>query len=356
VRTKRQARGSRRWIGLVSLAVTAGVLIPVALAMACNPQAYLTLDKSQYAPGDSVRVSGSFFKGNTNITVSLGTGQSATVTTSGNGSFQATFPLPGGTSSGGYTVSAIGFEAGGDVINGLPARASFSVAAAQSTPAPSTPAASAPSPSGSESAPQTAQPQSGQPSAPQATRPSQQRPAPAQNTSAFREPRVTSEPNVQPNSAARGGTTRRAQSGATPATAGGTTAGAERASVGGRAVFGGSVAPVVGATAAPPVAATATATPAGATRATGGTRTGSRSGATTGRQAAEQTATDDVWGALGSDRSPSVLPVAGDGVAVSSPGSGSSLTLGVLLLGGGVLALVGGLAASEARRRRVRIR
>jgi len=337
----------------MTLALTAGALIPAALALACNPQAYLTLDKSQYAPGDSVRVTGSFFKGDTNITVSLDrSGQSATVRTAANGSFQSTFALPGGAPSGGYTVSAIGYEANGDVINGLPARASFSVAAAQSTPAASTPDASSPSPSGSgASAPQTAQPQTGQPSAPQATRPSQ-RPAP-RSTSGFREPRVTSEPNVQPNSAARGGTTRRAQSGATPRPASGTTAGADRASVGGRTVFGGSVAPVVGATAAPTVAATAT--PSGATRATGGTRAAQRSAAT-GRQAAEQTATDDVWGALGSGRSPSVLPVAGDGVAVSSPRSGSQLTLGVLLLGGGVLALVGGLAASEARRRRVRVR
>ena len=355
LRVTRRARGSRRWIGLMTLALTAGALIPAALALACNPQAYLTLDKSQYAPGDSVRVTGSFFKGDTNITVSLDrSGQSATVRTAANGSFQSTFALPGGAPAGGYTVSAIGYEATGDVINGLPARASFSVATAQpSSPSASAPSGATPSASGSESAPQTAQPQSGQPSAPQATRPSQQRPAPARSTSAFREPRVTSEPNVQPNSAARGATTRRAQGGATQPTSGGSTAGADRASVGGRAVFGGSVAPVVGATAAPTVAATAT--PAGATRATGGTRAASRSGAT-GRQAAEQTATDDVWGSVGNGRSPSVLPVAGDGVAVSSPRSGSSLTLGVLLLGGGALALLGGLAASEARRRRVRIR
>ncbi|MDP8908760.1 MAG: hypothetical protein M3N47_06505, partial [Chloroflexota bacterium] len=74
------------------------------------------------------------------------------------------------------------------------------------------------------------------------------------------------------------------------------------------------------------------------------------------RQAAAQTAVDDVWSAQSSGRSPSVLPVDGDGVAVTSPRTGSQLTLGLLLLGAGALALVGGLVAGEARRRRVRAR
>jgi len=49
-----------------------------------------------------------------------------------------------------------------------------------------------------------------------------------------------------------------------------------------------------------------------------------------------------------------VLPVAGDGAAVSSPRAGSQLALGAMLLGAGVLALIGGFAAGEVRRRRVR--
>lgn len=327
----------------MTLALAAGALIPAALALACNPQAYLTLDKSQYAPGDSVRVTGSFFRGDANITVSLDrTGQASTVRTSGNGSFQTTFALPAGAPSGGYTVSAIGYESNGDVINGLPARASFSVAAAQAAPQPSPPAAE--TPAASEPAAQTAQPAAGQPSAPQATRPVQPRPTTSsRDASGFREPGVTSEPNVQTSGTARS-TTRRATRAATPA-------GADRVTLGGRTVFGGSVAP---ATVAPAIAAPTTR--AGGTQATGGTRATSRSGASVGRQAAEQTTADDVWGAVGSGREPSVLPVAGDGVAVSSPRTGSQLTLGLLLLGGGVLALVGGLAAGEARRRRVRIR
>lgn len=324
----------------MTLALAAGALIPAALAFACNPQAYLTLDKSQYAPGDSVRVSGSFFRGDTSITVSLGTGQSATVRTSGSGSFQTTFALPATTPAGGYTVSAIGYESNGDVINGLPARASFSVAAAQPTGQTDAPPAAA-APQTSAPAGPNAQPQAGQPSSPPATARPSARSAPS--ASGFREPRVTREPNVQTSRQAAT-TKRRATSGATTP---------DRASVGGRAVFGGSVAPAAGAVAGPTVAAVAPRS--GTTRATGGTRPGSRSG-TVGRQAAEQTATDDVWGALNAGRSPSVLPVAGDGVAVSSPRPGSQLALGLLLLGGGVLALVGGLAAGEARRRRVRAR
>lgn len=345
VRATPEARGSRRWIGWMTLALTAAALIPAALAMACNPQAYLTLDKSQYAPGDSVRVTGSFFRGDANITVSLDrTGQSSTIKTSANGSFQATFALPASAPSGGYTVSAIGFESNGDVINGLPARASFSVAAAQPAPQPS-PSGGDAGPAAGEPAVQSSQPSSGQPSAPAATRPTPRPTAPSTNGSGFREPSVTSEPNVQTSRAARG-TTRRSTSGATSAPAS-----SDRASVGGRAVFAGSVAP---ATVAPSVAAPVTRT--GGTRASTGTRAGSRSGGAVSRQAAEQTATDDVWGSLSSGRSPSVLPVAGDGVSVASQRSGSQLTLGVLLLGGGVLALAGALAAGEARRRRIRVR
>lgn len=346
VRSTPQARGSRRWIGFMTLALAAA-LIPAAIALACNPQAYLTLDKSQYAPGDSVRVTGSFFRGDANVTVSLDrTGQSSTVKTSANGSFQTTFALPGGAPSGGYTVSAIGYEANGDVVNGLPARSSFSVGAAQSAPPANPPSGGEATPAASEPGTQAAQPSTGQPSAPAATRPTPRPAAPSTNSSGFREPSVTSEPNVQTSRAARG-TTRRSTSGATSAPVS-----SDRASVGGRAVFAGSVAP---ATVAPSVAAPVTRS-TGGTRASTGTRAGSPSGGAVSGQAAEQTATDDVWGALSSGRSPSVLPVAGDGVSVGSPRSGSQLTLGVVLLGGGVLALAGALAAGEARRRRVRVR
>ena len=336
-----QARGTaqdrRRRLGLAAIALAAIALIPAALAFACNPQAYLTLDRSAYAPGDSVRVSGSFFRENADITVSIDrTGQSATVRTSGNGSLQATFALPSNAATGGYTVQAIGYV-DGEVIPGLPARASFSVAAPQSAPTPAAPSAGGQPAAAAQPAAQPAAPQASRPTA----RPSTGGPAPA-----FREPTVFAEPNVQSSSAQRA----RSRGGA---------ASSERATVGGRAVFGGSIAPSVtapalvvadsGATVSP-----ATAAPAGRSAAT--RPRGSSQSTAVSPQAAAQTAIDDVWSAQGSGRSPSVLPVAGDGVAVSSPRVGSQLTLGLLLLAAGALALVGGLAAGEARRRRVRAR
>ena len=139
MRAIRPAGGTSRWFGLAALVLTAGALIPAALALACNPQAYLTLDKAQYAPGETVRVSGSFFKNNVDIKVSVDrTGQSTTVRTSGNGAFTATFALPATRRLGAYGVEAIGFEPDGTVTPGLPAPGSFTVAAPPTPPQTST--------------------------------------------------------------------------------------------------------------------------------------------------------------------------------------------------------------------------
>lgn len=62
--------------------------------------------------------------------------------------------------------------------------------------------------------------------------------------------------------------------------------------------------------------------------------------------APKATSADDVWSVVSSERSPSIMPVAGDGVAVSGSNADTDLTLGVLLLGAGVLTLLGGLAAA----------
>ncbi len=340
MRPVQPVQDKRRWLALAALSVAASILVPVAIAMACNPQAYLTLDRAQYAPGDSVRVSGSFFKNNAQVTVSIDrTGQSTTVTTSGNGAFQATFALPSNAGTGGYSVTAIGYEANGDVVAGLPARASFSVAAAQTAPAASTPSGGG-QPAASAEQPAAA-PAAGQPAAAAATRPAA-RPAAGRPSSSFREPGVTREPDVQTSAAQRRSSVSRSTA---PSTA-------DRATANGRAVFGGSVAPSVSAA---PVVAASTAAQTSRSSQAASPRASSQSAAVS-RQAAEQTAADDVWGAVGAGRSPSVLPVAGDGVAVSSPQAGTQLALGLVLLGTGVLALVGGLAAGEARRRRVRAR
>jgi hypothetical protein len=340
VRASRSARGSGRWVGLVGVVLAAGVLIPAAIAWACNPQAYLTLDKAAYAPGDSVRVSGSFFKNEVQITVTLDrTGQSAVVTTSGNGAFSTTFTLPANAPTGGYTAQAVGYEPDGSITPGLPARGSLSVAEPQvAASAPVTSgggqAAAAPAPQVSASAPTPQQPVAGE-----SVRPSQ-RPSTSRQDADFPEPSVFNEPGVQ--------------SSRTPAASTRAASGAEGASVsGGRVVFGGSVAPAVSAPVVGSSEVAGVSQPA-AQSAKGAAR--SRAGSSVSRSVAERTAADDVWSALGTGRSPSVLPFAGDGVAVSAPRAGSQLALGLVLLGGGVLALVGGLAAGEARRRRASTR
>ena len=366
VLTRRLNVERRRWLGLTVLVLTASALIPAALALACNPQAYLTIDKAQYAPGDSVRVSGSFFKADRNITLSVDrTGQSATVKTTANGAFQATFALPSGAATGGYSVQAIGFEPDtGDVTPGLPARGSFSVAAAQAAPAPSTAGGNGQSaPQASQPAAQAGQPaasQAAQPPAPQAAKPAQ-RPATGQPSPGYREPSVFNEPDVQSSGTPRSTTSRDTSTTRSQRTTSrGTAPQSDTAIANGRPVFGGSVAPAVSASAFAPAPATAATDRAATDRATSAARPSRAAapgkpaspGVTPG--AAEQTAADDVWSAVSSDRSPSVMPIAGDGVAVSSPSAGSQLAVGLLLVGAGV-ALVGGLAVA-ATRRRVRVR
>jgi hypothetical protein len=334
--------GSRR-LGGIALVLAAAALIPTALAFACNPQAYLTLDRSAYAPGDSVRVSGSFFRGDTSITVSIDrTGQSSTVRTSGNGSFSTTFQLPSSAATGGYTVSAIGYEANLEVIPGLPARASFSVGAPQSTPAPATSPAPSASSGGEQPAAAASQPAVAQPAAPQGSRPTTPRPSSGGPAPAFREPIVFTEPNVESSPAQR-------------ASSRGGAARGDRATVGGRAVFGGSVAPALTApattggsvAAVTPTAATATGAPAGRSE------PGRPRGASQPAAVSPQVGTD-VWGAQAAGRSPSVVPVAGDRVAVETERDGSLWTLGLLLLAAGALVAVAGLiAAADARRRRL---
>lgn len=103
------------------------------------------------------------------------------------------------------------------------------------------------------------------------------------------------------------------------------------ATANGRRVFGGSVAPTVRASASGPRDAVG--------------------GAEAAPLGAEQTATDDVWSAVTPERAPSVMPIAGDGAAVSGSTTGSNLPLGLLLLGAGVLSLLCGLVAAMAHGR-----
>lgn len=355
----RPAHKRRRWLGLTAVVLTASALIPAALALACNPQAYLTVDRSSYAPGDSVNISGSFFKSNVDITVSVDrTGQSATVKTSANGAFKTTFAMPSSAATGGYSVQAIGYEANGDVTPGLPARGSFSVAPAEKASA-NTPSESAQPASQAQASSPAAQ--DGRPAASQANRPAQQ---PSSKPAAgFSEPPRFDEPEVRSSGTERRTPSSTSSSSESRSTSREAAPSSDRAVANGRAVFGGSVASTPSAAAVSPVAPAAAAARGGSASAQAVRPRGSsqasrgRSEAPRGsRQASEQTATGDLWGALDSARSPSVLPVANDGMAVTSSGTNSQLALGLVLLGVGGLALAGGLAAAEARRRRVHAR
>ncbi|MEJ7787893.1 MAG: hypothetical protein WKF96_24085, partial [Solirubrobacteraceae bacterium] len=76
--------GSSRRGAFIALLVGAMVIVPSAIAWACNPQANISVDRQTVAPGQTIGVSGSYFPGNTSITVSSPTG-SKTVTTSSAG-------------------------------------------------------------------------------------------------------------------------------------------------------------------------------------------------------------------------------------------------------------------------------
>ena len=127
----------RRRVTFVTMLVAA-LVVPAAIAYACNPQAHVSLDKTSYQPGSSITVYGSYFPGNVNVSVSGNWGASSSVTTSAGGGFATT--LSGPSSPGNYTISATR-PTGGFAV------ASFTVAAPAPAPAaaqPSTPAASAP--------------------------------------------------------------------------------------------------------------------------------------------------------------------------------------------------------------------
>lgn len=74
-----------------------------AVAWACNPQAYLVLDKTAYQPGSAITAYGSYFPGNVSITVS-GPAESTTVQTSPDGGFSTQLTAP--TTPGNYTITA----------------------------------------------------------------------------------------------------------------------------------------------------------------------------------------------------------------------------------------------------------
>ena len=297
-----QRRRSRR--GIVALAAVSLLLVPAAIAWACNPQAQLTPDQASYSPGESMRVSGSYFPSNTSITVTSSTGAVATATTNGSGAFVIS-SLRAPSSPGTYSLKAT--KTDGTAQSGLPKVVSFAVAS---------PAARAPASS---------------PAPPAAT----QQPG----ARAFVEPGVTRSPvrSVAGNGTSGDGGGGQPGSGSTGGVAGGGTVVTGTTGV---PVFAGSVAPATTFGAAP-AAAPQSATPGTAARST--------SARSTGRAAA---ADSDVWSGFANGRTPSLTS---DAAAAPDSDTGSGLGLGIGLLAVGLLALVAGLTAAEVRRRRASV-
>lgn len=287
---------------LATLGVLALVLVPVSIAWACNPQAYLRISPSTVGPGTQMSISGAFFKPNAQLTFSFEPGGPAgSVTTSANGSFSTSITAPSNTGS--YTLSAVGFESDGSVTNGLPARASFTVA----------PPGGAGSPPGGDSSGAV-----GGGSPPSASSPGAGR---------FAEPETPRARRVAP----------------------GRTSFGERQS--GAGVRGGS-----GSAGAVEAGAGVIETAAGDVFASTVPRADRTSAASSGRAGAARDSRasalgEDVWTGFSSADAPSLLSDADDAVPAGD-GGGSQLAWGVGLLALGLLSLVAGLTAMEVRKRR----
>lgn len=331
----------RRRVALGAL-LAAMVMVPVAIAYACNPQAQVHLDSLSYEPGATITVSGAYFSDRADVTVA-GPVDTKVVRPSGGG-FLTTLTAP--DAPGNYTITA-------SRATGGFAPASFSVAA----PAPTPPPAAAP-----------VAPAAGPAPAAQSF-PSEGSTAPQRS---FRPPLVLPIQDGgtadQPSSQGRG---EQETSGAAPERQ--EAPGSVQTAPSGQQVFAAPTfrAPTftVPAFAAPAFAATApAAAPSFAAPATG-ERTSARSESDSGRSAsgsrsteaesagaspaqapADQAALSDLFSAYEPGRTPSLTNGA---TGMSDGGAGSGLGLGIGLLAFGLVALVAGLTAVEVRRRRL---
>ena len=319
----------RRW--LICLAVAGLLMIPPAVAWACNPQAHINLNQTSFSPGSSVTVYGSYFAGGKSITVS-GPSGSTTVTSSAGGAFVTSLTAP--SSAGDYVVNA-------SKPTGGTASASF-VVTAPPAPAP-TPVASQPS---APSTPSTSSTGSSHAKSPAFVVPKVHRSAIVKVTTPVTHHHVAVKPNPAPVS--------------TPAPV--ETPAPVVVAPTGEPTFSGSVpaAPVV----STPVASTPVASHKPAARAhhpaakstTPASSTTAPTGAKSSAPATSQlAATSDLWSGFAPGRTASLTSGASGGMA-SGGGTSSALTIGIALLAFGLIGLVTGLTGAELRRRRVTAR
>lgn len=336
----RIASRGRRLLGLLAAAV---LLIPVAITWACAPQAYLQTSKSEYRTGEQVLVQGAAFKSSRSITLSLEPGGTlGNVTTNSSGALQLSFPAP---AAGNYTVTAVGREADGSVTNGLPARIAFDVRAADPRPAAQQPPSSTP-PTQPEAAAPTPAPSAGSPApaapAAQSPAPATQAPAPTRPPSA-RAPARDTKPKPQTRRserAARGNRAPASKGGAQGRSNGSGGAVAREPSPvsrGVQPVFEGSVAP-----------RSERRTASGPARSERQGPSSERSPAGGRGAPSSSTAYGNIWRGFADDAADAALPTA---AAASRSGAGSQVTIGMMLLGVGlVLAAASGLGFAVRRR------
>jgi hypothetical protein len=103
---------------------------------------------------------------------------------------------------------------------------------------------------------------------------------------------------------------------------------------------------------APAFAGSVAATPGGNSFFSGGEGTASAATAQPSAQPSERAAVSDVWSGYAAGKTPSLT----SGAAVPDGDTGSELSLGIVLLAVGLLALVAGLTTAEVMRRRAQVR
>lgn len=312
--------GRRR--ALFALAVTALLVVPAALSWACGPNRAVQLDRFDYHPGDPVTVTGSNFEVGATVFVTVNGDQVAQGTASGTGNLTVTFNAP--ATPGTYTLATQGVDQNGQALAGTGGTQSFTV-----SPVPSTSGGG--SGGGSTSAPSpgtTRAPAPGSTGAqPGATRQS------GSNSTSGRE---RSRAGAQQRSGAT------APRGSAPSRSGGVSGGVNTTEgvirTAGTTAFAGSV------TRQDRVAA--------ATKAKAKSK--AKAGSPAQADPAPGTATADLWSGFASAKNPSLMPSTGNS-GVPAGGTGSGATLGLALLGLGMVALLGlaGLTAASRRRRRV---
>ena len=315
-RMSRGIIGSKRFKLWLVLTAAALVVIPTAVAWACNPQARLGLDRTSYSPGQTIVVSGSYFNDSDTIALT-GPAGDATAKPSGGG-FNKTLTAP--NTPGNYTITA---TKSGGYRAGLPKSASFAVAA----PASSSPTPARPNSQGSPGSPGFSEPGVGRsPSSNVQRRSPSKRPR-----SGTRQPAGNGGGGGGSGSPARG-------NGGSQTTGGVAGGGTTTRGTSGQRVFAGSAAPAQQSFGP---------SSGGAAKSANGS-----SGKASGVRPSEGAATADVWSGFASGKTPSLMADADQ----PDGGTGSQLGLGIGLLALGLLALMSGLTAAEVRRRRAAAR